>query len=112
MSMYSERRLVRFLLDILKSSPVGSDNSAWEFDWCWERLWDKRYLVDRKGTQQHAGADNRRLKGYIIHPSAVKIDCESFCEVAYDNFGQTFFAAVRAYWWRFGKGWGCMHDAQ
>jgi len=32
MSMYSERLLVRFLLDILKFSLVGLDNSAWEFD--------------------------------------------------------------------------------
>jgi len=32
MGMYSERLLVRFLLDILKSSLVGLDNSAWEFD--------------------------------------------------------------------------------
>jgi len=30
--MYSERRLVRFLLDILKSPLVSLDNSAWEFD--------------------------------------------------------------------------------
>jgi len=30
--MYSERLLVRFLLDILKSSLVDLDNSAWEFD--------------------------------------------------------------------------------
>jgi len=30
--MYSERRLVRFLLDILKSLLVSLDNSAWEFD--------------------------------------------------------------------------------
>jgi len=30
MGMYSERLLVRFLLDILKSSLVGLDNSAWE----------------------------------------------------------------------------------
>jgi len=32
MGMYSERLLVRFLLDILKSSLVGLDNSAWEID--------------------------------------------------------------------------------
>jgi len=30
--MYSERLLVRFLLEILKSSLVSLDNSAWEFD--------------------------------------------------------------------------------
>jgi len=38
----------------------------------------------------------------IHHPSAVKIICKSFCEVAYANFGQTFFATVRGYQWRFG----------
>jgi len=78
MGMYSERLLVRFLLDILKSSLVGVDNSAWEFDWCWERLLDKRCLDNRKGrpTQQHAGAGKGRLIGYIIHPLAVKIYCK------------------------------------
>jgi len=81
MDMYSERSLVRFLLDILKSSLVGLDNSAWEFDLCWERLLDKRCLDNRKDTQQHAGADKGRLKGYILHPSAVKINCKSFCEI-------------------------------
>jgi len=30
--MCSERLLIRFVLDILKSSLVGLDNSAWEFD--------------------------------------------------------------------------------
>jgi len=65
MGMYSERRLVRFLLDILKSSLVGLDNSAWKFDRCLERLIDKRCLDNRKGTQQHAGADKGRLKGQI-----------------------------------------------
>jgi len=93
--MYSERLLVRFLLDILKYSLVGLDNSAWEIDWYWERLLNKRCLDNRKGTQQRAGADKGRLKGYIIHPSAVKINCKSFCEVAYANFGQTFFATVK-----------------
>jgi len=78
MGMYSERRLVRFLLDIFKSSLVGLDNSAWEFNWCLERLLDKRCLDNRKGTQQHAGADKGRLKGQILHPSAVKINCKSF----------------------------------
>jgi len=39
---------------------------------------------------------------WIHHPSAVKINCKSFCEVAYANFGQTFFATVRGYQWRFG----------
>ena len=97
MGMYSERLLVRFLLDILKSSLVGLDNSAWEFVWFWERLSNKRCLVKRKGTQQHAGADKGRLKEYIIYPSAVKINCKSSCEVAYANFGQTFFATVREY---------------
>jgi len=67
----------------------------------WERLLDKRCLDNRKGTQQQAGADKGRLKGYIIHPSAVKINCKSFCEVAYANFGQTFFATLRGYQWRF-----------
>jgi len=37
------------------------------------------------------------LKGNITYPSAVKINCKSFCEVAYANFGQTFFAPVRGY---------------
>jgi len=32
MGMYSERLLVRFFGFILKSSLVGSGNSAWEFD--------------------------------------------------------------------------------
>jgi len=76
--MYSERVLVRFILDILKFSLVGLDNSAWEFDWCWERILDKRCLDNRKGTQQHAVADKGRLKGYIFHPSAVKINCSHF----------------------------------
>jgi len=49
---------------------------------------------------------------YINHPSAVKINCKSFCEVAYAYFGQTFFATVRGYQWRFGYGRGCMHDDQ
>jgi len=99
--MYSERLLVRFLLDVLKPSLVGLDNSAWDFDCCWERLLDKRCLDNRKGTQQHAGADKGRLKGHIIHPSAVKINCKSFCELAYAIFGETFFATVRGYRWRF-----------
>jgi len=30
MGMYSERLLVRFVLDILKSCLVGLDSSAWE----------------------------------------------------------------------------------
>jgi len=102
MGMYSERRLVRFLLDILKSSQVGLDKSAWELDWCLERLLDKRCLDNRKGTQQHARADKRRLKGQILHPSAVKINSKSVFEVAYANFGQTFFATIRGYQWRFG----------
>jgi len=97
MGMYSERRLVRFLLDILKSSLVGLDNCAWEFDWCLETLLDKRCLDNRKGTQQHAGADKGRLKGQILQPLAVKINCKSFFEEAYANFGQTFFATVRGY---------------
>jgi len=54
-------------------------------------------LNNRKGTQQHAGADKGRLKGQILHSSAVKIYCRSFCEVAHANFGQTFFATVRGY---------------
>jgi len=112
MVIYSERLLVRFLLDILKSSLVGLDNSALDFDWYWEMLLDKRCLGNRKSTQQRAGADKGRLKGYIIHPSAVKINCKSSCEAAYANFDQTFFATVRGYQWRFGQGWGSMHDAQ
>jgi len=32
MGMYSERLLVRFILDILKSSLVGLDDSGWEID--------------------------------------------------------------------------------
>jgi len=42
----------------------------------------------RKGTQQQAGADKGRLKGYIFHPSAVKKIVNHF--VSYANFGQTF----------------------
>jgi len=102
MGMYSERLLVRFILDILKSSLVGLDDSGWEIDWCWERLPDKRCLDNRKSTQQHAGADKGRLKRYIIRPSVVKMTCKSFCEVAYANFGQTFVATVKGYQWRFG----------
>jgi len=88
MCMYSERLLVRFLLDYLKSSLVGLDNFAWEFDWCLERILDKRCLDNRKGTQQHARADKGRLKGQILRPSAVKINCKSFCEVAYANLAK------------------------
>jgi len=90
MGMCSERLRVRFLLDNLKYSLVVLDNSAWEFHWCSERLIDKRCLDNRKGTQQHAGVDKGRLKGYILHSSVVKINCKSFCEVGYANFGQTF----------------------
>jgi len=36
MVMYSKRLVVPFLMDILKSSLVGLDISAWEFDWCWK----------------------------------------------------------------------------
>jgi len=61
MSMYSERRLVRFLLDNSKSSLVGLANSAWGADWYLEKLSDKRCLDNRKGTQQHAWADKGRL---------------------------------------------------
>jgi len=90
MGVYSERLLVCFLLDILKSSLVGLDNSAWEFDCSWERLLDKQWLDNRKGTQQQAGADKGRLKGCTLHPSAVKIICKLFCEEGHANFGQTF----------------------
>jgi len=69
-------------------------------------------LHNGEGTQQYAGADKGRLKGNIIHPSAVKINCKSFCEEAHANFGQIFCAIVKGYQWRFGLGWGCMHDAQ
>jgi len=84
--------LVRFLLDNLKSSLVGLDNSAWEFDWCLGKLLDKQCLDNLKGTQQHAEADKGRLKGQILHPSAVKINCKSFFQVAYANCDETFFA--------------------
>jgi len=69
-------------------------------------------LGNLKGTQEYSGADKGRFKGYILHPSAVKMNRKSFCEVGYANFGQTFFATVRGYQWRFGQGWGCMHGAQ
>jgi len=69
-------------------------------------------LGSLKGTQEHAGADKGRFKGYILHPSAVKVNCKSFCEVGCANFGQLFFATVREYQRRFGWGWGCMHHAQ
>jgi len=45
------------------------------------KLLDKRCLDNQKGTQQHAGADKWKLKGYILHSSAVKISCKSFCEL-------------------------------
>jgi len=45
-------------------------------------------LGNLKGTQENAGADKGRFKGYILHPSAVKVNCKSFCEVDYANFGQ------------------------
>ena len=48
-------------------------------------------------AQQHAGADKGRLKKQILHPSAVKINCKSFLQVAYANVGQKFFATVRGY---------------
>jgi len=54
-------------------------------------------LDNQKGTQQLAGTDKGRLKGQILDPSAVKKNCKSFFEVAYANFGQTFFATVRGY---------------
>jgi len=54
-------------------------------------------LDNLKGTQQHAGADKGRLKGQILHPSAVKTNCKSFFEVACANSGQTFFATAREY---------------
>ena len=79
MGMYSERLLVRFLLDILKSSLDGLDNSAWQ-----------TMLGQSKGTQQYAGADKGRIKGYILRPSAVKINCKSFCEVGYANLIKHF----------------------
>jgi len=62
----------------------------------------KTMFGSRKGTRQHAGADKGKLKGCIIHPSAVKINCKPFCEVGYANFGQIFFATVRRCKWRFG----------
>jgi len=75
-----------------------------KFRWLWldkndsdtslERVLDKRCLGNRKGTQQHAEADKGRLKGYVLHPSAVKTNCKSLCEAGYANFSQTFFAIV------------------
>jgi len=55
-----------------------------------------------KGYPIACRVDKVRLKGGIIDPSAVKINCKSFCEVATLNFSQTFFANVRGYQWRFG----------
>jgi len=75
---YVFRKISGFLFDILKSSLIGLDNSAWKFDWCWESVLDKRCSDNRKGTQQLARADKGRLIGYIIQPLAVKIDCKSF----------------------------------
>jgi len=69
MGMYSERLLVRFLLDTLKSSLVALDNSAWEFYWWWERVLDKRCLDNRKGTLQHTGAGKGRKD--TIHPPPI-----------------------------------------
>jgi len=65
------------------------------------KVLDKLYLDNRKGTQQHEGADKGRLEGYILHPSAVKINCSLNHFVNYVDFGQTFFATVRGYQWRF-----------
>jgi len=70
-----------FSFGYFESSLVGLDNYVWEFDLCWERVLDKQCLDNQKGTQQHAGADKGRLKGYILHSSAVKINCKSFCEL-------------------------------
>ena len=66
------------------------------------KVLDKRYVDNRKGTQQHPGADKGKLKGYILHPSAVKINCSLNHFVNYVNFGQAFFATVRGYQWIFG----------
>ena len=63
MGMYSERRLVRFLLDILKSSQVGLDKSAWELDWCLERLLDKRCLDNRKFGQSKPNSMQELTRG-------------------------------------------------
>ena len=49
----------------------------------------------------------------IHHPPiSSKNKLKSFCEVAYANLGQKCFVTVRGYQWRFGWGWGYMHDAQ
>ena len=37
---------------------------------------------------QYAGANKWRLKGYMVHASAVKINCKSFCEMGYARGGQ------------------------
>jgi len=72
----------------------------------WERVLDKRYLDNRKATPTACRADKGRLKRYILPPSAVKINCKSFCEVGYANFSQTFFVTARGCQQRFGYGWG------
>jgi len=93
MGMYWERRLVRFPLDILKSSLVGLDSSAWRFDWCLERLTNDVWAIERlPNSMQVLTRGDWKDRS---HPSAVKINRKSFFEVAYANFGQTFFATVR-----------------
>ena len=69
MDVYSKRLLVRFLLDILKFSLVGLDNSAWEFDWCWERILDKRCLdqwCSRDRNLRDRAQISRRDRDFVI----------------------------------------------
>jgi len=37
---------------------------------------------------QYAGVNKGRLKEYVVHASAVKINCKSFCEVGYTRGGK------------------------
>jgi len=100
MFMYSERLLARFLLDILKSL-VGLDILLGTLIHVGKGI-RQSIFGQSKGTQQHARADKGRLKGYILHPSVVKINCSLNHFVYYVNYEQTFFSTVGEYEWRFG----------
>jgi len=70
---------------------------------------DSTALIERVPiTQQHAGADKGRWKGYILHPSAVKINCclnhfvNKLLRKSLHQIWSDIFATVREYQWRFG----------
>jgi len=47
--MYSESLLMRFILDMLKSSLVDLNN-CWEFDWCWARVFGQTMFGQSNGS--------------------------------------------------------------